>query len=49
VPRSKDKAATLQKRIKKYRGDLIRFVTHPDVEFHNNHGERQLRPMVIGR
>jgi len=42
-------ADTLQKRIEKYRDDLIRFVTHPDVEFHNNRAERQLRPMVIGR
>jgi hypothetical protein len=49
MPVTKGKAITLQKRINKYREDLIRFVTHPDVEFHNNRAERQLRPMVIGR
>jgi hypothetical protein len=49
MPVTKGKATTLQKRINKYRDDLIRFVTHPDVEFHNNRAERQLRPMVIGR
>ena len=49
MPVTKGKATTLQKRIKKYRQDLIRFVTHPDVEFHNNRAERQIRPMVISR
>ena len=49
MPVTKGKAITLQKRINKYRDDLIRFVTHPDVEFHNNRAERQLRPMVISR
>lgn len=49
MPVTRGKAITLQKRINKYRDDLIRFVTHPDVEFHNNRAERQLRPMVIGR
>jgi transposase len=49
MPVTKGKATTLQKRITKYRDDLIRFVTHPDVEFHNNRAERQLRPLVICR
>jgi transposase len=49
MPVTKGKGTTLQKRIEKYRDDLIRFVTHPDVEFHNNRAERQLRPLVIGR
>ena len=49
MPVTQGKAITLQKRIAKYRADLIRFVTHPDVEFHNNRAERQLRPLVIGR
>lgn len=49
MPVTKGKGITLQKRVEKYRNDLIRFVTHPDVEFHNNRAERQLRPMVIGR
>jgi len=46
---TKGKATTLVKRIEKYRDDLIRFVTHPGVEFHNNRAERQLRPIVINR
>ncbi len=49
MPVTQGKATTLQKRIHKYRADLIRFITHPDVEFHNNRAERQLRPLVIGR
>jgi hypothetical protein len=49
MPVTKGTATTLQKRIVKYRDDLIRFVTHPDVEFHNNRAERQLRLLVIGR
>ena len=46
---TKGRAQTLLKRIDKYRDDLIRFVTHPDIEFHNNRAERQRRPMVITR
>ena len=46
---TKGKATTLVKRIEKYRDDLIRFVTHPGVEFHNNRAERQLRPIVVNR
>lgn len=46
---TKGKATTLVKRIEKYRDHLIRFVTHPGVEFHNNRAERQLRPMVVNR
>jgi transposase len=46
---TKGKATTLVKRIGKYRDDLIRFATHPGVEFHNNRAERQLRPIVVNR
>jgi len=46
---TRGKAVTLVKRIEKYRDDLIRFVTHPGVEFHNNRAERQLRPIVVNR
>jgi len=46
---TKGRAETLLKRIDKYREDLIRFAMHPDIEFHNNRVERQLRPMVITR
>lgn len=46
---TKGTGETLVKRIARYRDELIRFVTHPGVEFHNNRAERQLRPMVISR
>jgi hypothetical protein len=46
---TRGRAETLVKRIEKYRDDLIRFVTHPGVEFHNNRAERQLRPIVVNR
>ena len=46
---TRGKATTLVKRIEKYRDDLIRFVSHPDVEFHNNRAERALRPLVVNR
>lgn len=46
---TRGKATTLVKRIAKYRDDVIRFVSHPGVEFHNNRAERQLRPLVINR
>ena len=49
MPVTKGRGQTLIKRMKKYREDLIRFVTHPGIEFHNNRAERQLRPMVITR
>jgi DNA-binding transcriptional regulator of glucitol operon len=49
MPVTKGRAETLVKRIVKYRQDLIRFVTHPAIQFHNNRAERQLRPMVITR
>lgn len=46
---TKGRGETLTKRIAKYRNDLIRFVTHPGIEFHNNRAERRLRPLVISR
>lgn len=49
MPVTKGRGETLIKRMQKYRNDLIRFVTHPGIEFHNNRAERQLRPMVITR
>lgn len=49
MPVTGGKATTLVKRIDKYRDHLIRFVTHPGVEFHNNRAERRLRPIVINR
>jgi len=49
MPVTKGRGETLIKRMQKYRDDLIRFVTHPGLEFHNNRAERQLRPLVISR
>ncbi len=46
---TKGRAETLVRRIEKYRDDIIRFVTHPGVQFHNNRAERQLRPLVVNR
>jgi len=45
----KGKPTTLQKRIGKYEGELLTFVENPEVEYHNNRAERQIRPMVISR
>jgi len=46
---TKGKAETLIKRIKKYQTEIIRFVNHPELEYHNNRAERQIRPIVISR
>jgi len=39
----------LIKRIRKYKDQMMLFVKHPGVEYHNNRAERHLRPMVIAR
>jgi len=39
----------LTKRILKYKDQMMLFVKHPGVEYHNNRAERHLRPMVIAR
>ena len=39
----------LTKRIRKYKDQMMLFVNHPGVEYHNNRAERHLRPMVIAR
>lgn len=43
------RARTLVKRLRKHRDSLLKFLTVPDAEFHNNRAERQLRPVVIFR
>jgi len=43
------KPTTLVKRIEKHKDDLIRFVTDPQIEYHNNRAERQIRPLVVNR
>lgn len=46
---SNQKTKALIKRINKYRPNLLRFLEHPEVEFHNNRAERAIRPAVIFR
>jgi hypothetical protein len=43
------KTKTLIKRIIKHQNNLLRFIDHPDVEYHNNRAERAIRPAVIFR
>lgn len=43
------RALTLVKRLRKHRDSLLKFLTIPGAEFHNNRAERQLRPVVIFR
>jgi Rieske Fe-S protein len=43
------KTANLIKRIDRYQDNLLRFIDHPDVEYHNNRCERTIRWMVIFR
>ena len=43
------KTQALIKRIIKYRVNMLRFMEHPDVEYHNNRAERAIRPAVISR
>lgn len=43
------KTNTLIKRLVRHQQELIRFVDHPQAEFHNNRVERALRPEVIFR
>lgn len=46
---TKGKGVTLLKRIAKYKEDIFRFVENPNVDYHNNRSEQQLRPVVISR
>ncbi len=39
----------LTKRILKYKDEMMLFVKHPGVDYHNNKGESTLRPLVISR
>lgn len=43
------KTNTLIKRLVRHQHELIRFVDHPQAEYHNNRAERALRPEVIFR
>jgi transposase len=43
------RALTLVRRLRKHRDSLLKFLSVPGAEFHNNRAERQLRPVVIFR
>jgi transposase len=48
--KSTNKSATvLVNRIKRHKNELLRFVKHKDVEYHNNRAERTIRAVVIFR
>lgn len=49
MPVIKGKTTTLVKRIVKYRDDIVRFAENPQVEYHNNRAERQIRSLVTLR
>ena len=40
---------TLVQRMVKHKNDLLRFINHAEVEFHNNRAERAIRAAVIFR
>jgi transposase len=42
-------ATRLVKRLAKYRHSLLTFLDDPEVPFHNNRAEREIRPAVIAR
>jgi len=39
----------LVKRLRRHQDELFTFLDYPEVDWHNNHGERQLRPAVVAR
>ena len=43
------KGKNLAARILKYQEDIFRFVEDPELEWHNNRAERQIRPLVVAR
>lgn len=48
--KSTNKSATiLVNRIKRHKNELLRFVKHKEVEYHNNRAERTIRAVVIFR
>jgi transposase len=48
-PPNKKPCQTLAKRLKRYEGSLLTFLDAPFLGCHNNHAERQLRPVVLFR
>jgi len=49
MPTDSDRAARLQKRIRRYPNEWLTFIDHPGVAPTNNLAERALRPLVILR
>jgi hypothetical protein len=49
MPTDSDRAARLQKRIRRYQNEWLTFIDHPGVAPTNNLAERALRPLVILR
>lgn len=41
--------ARLVKRLRRHQDELFTFLDHPEVDWHNNRAERQLRPAVVAR
>lgn len=39
----------LVKRLRRHQDELLTFLDHPEVDWHNNRAERQLRPAVVAR
>lgn len=39
----------LVKRLRRHQNELFTFLDHPEVDWHNNHVEKQLRPAVVAR
>ncbi len=37
------------KRLRRHKDEILTFLDYPDIEYHNNHAERQIRPHVILR
>lgn len=39
----------LSKRLERHKKELLTFLEHPGIDYHNNHAERQIRPNVLLR
>ena len=42
-------ARRLIKRLNRFKGEILTFISYPEVEYHNNRAERMLRPLVVSR
>jgi transposase-like protein len=39
----------IQKRLRRHKNELLTFLDHPEVDWHNNHAEQMIRPNVLLR